>query len=97
MKNPPVVERLQIRYQDLDPYGHINNAVYLGFFESVRVAYFRALTNNLGLGALEAGDVSGARFVIAEATVRYRATVYLEDALYEGPHQKVLRNLRKQF
>jgi acyl-CoA thioesterase FadM len=36
--NPPVVERLAIRYQDLDPYGHVNNAVYLEFFEEGTLA-----------------------------------------------------------
>jgi acyl-ACP thioesterase len=32
LKNPPALTRLEIRYQDLDPYGHVNNAVYLEFF-----------------------------------------------------------------
>ena len=36
LKNPPVVERLQVCYQDLDPYGHVNNGVYLEYFESVQ-------------------------------------------------------------
>jgi acyl-CoA thioesterase FadM len=29
LKNPPVVKQIAIRYQDLDPYGHVNKAVYL--------------------------------------------------------------------
>ncbi len=43
LKNPPVVERLVIRYQDLGPYGHVNNAVCLEFFETIGIAYWRAL------------------------------------------------------
>ena len=82
MKNPPVVERLAIRYQDLDPYGHVNNAVYLGFFETIRIAYWRALASIIGLEKLEAGDIPGARYVIAETTVRYRAPVLLDDVLH---------------
>ncbi len=43
MMRAPVIKRVAIRYQDLDPYGHVNNAVYLEFFEEIRIAYWRAL------------------------------------------------------
>ncbi len=80
--NPPVVERLAIRYQDLDPYGHVNNAVYLEFFEMLRIAYWRAIASLVGIEELEAGDVPGARYVLAETTVRYRAPIFFDDALH---------------
>jgi acyl-CoA thioester hydrolase len=79
LKNPPVVEKVAIRYQDLDPYGHVNNVAYMTYFESPRMAYFRALAGRLGLGPLEAGDIPGVRCVVAEVTVRYRAPIFLED------------------
>ncbi len=82
MKNPPVVEKLQVRYQDLDPYGHVNNAVYLEFFEEIRISYWRALADLAGIEELEAGDVPGARYVIAETTVRFKAPVFLSDTLH---------------
>ncbi len=81
MKNPPVVEKIQVRYQDLDPYGHVNNALHVVYFESLRMAYWKRLAEDLDLGPLEAGDVPGVRYVIAEATVRYRAPIFLEDNL----------------
>ena len=49
MKNPPALTRLEIRYGDLDPYGHVNNAVYLEFFEKVRICYWRALADKAGI------------------------------------------------
>ncbi len=82
MKNPPVLERIAIRYQDLDPFGHVNNAVYLEFFEEIRIAYWRRLAYLAGIEKLEAGDVPGARYVIAETTVRYKAPILLDDALH---------------
>jgi acyl-CoA thioester hydrolase len=82
LKNPPVVTRIAIRYKDLDPYGHVNNAVYLEFFEEIRIAYWRALADLVGIEELEAGDVPGARYVIAETTVRYKAPILLDDALH---------------
>jgi acyl-CoA thioester hydrolase len=82
LKNPPVVTRIAIRYKDLDPYGHVNNAVYLEFFEEIRIAYWRALADLVGIEELEAGDVPGARYVIAETTVRYKAPILLDDTLH---------------
>ena len=81
MKNPPVVEWLEIRYQDLDPYGHVNNAIYLVFFETLRMVYFQALARNTGLD-LVLGDIPGARYVVAETTVRYKVPIFLDDALH---------------
>ena len=82
MKNPPVVEMISVRYQDLDPYGHVNNAVHLEFFEAARIAYLEALAKSRGLGPLVTGDIPGVSYVIAEATVRYKAPIYFEDALF---------------
>jgi acyl-CoA thioester hydrolase len=82
LKNPPVVARIPVRYSDLDPYGHVNNAAYLEFFEEIRISYWRALAGLVGIEELEAGDVPGARYVIAETTVRYKAPIFLDDALY---------------
>jgi acyl-CoA thioester hydrolase len=82
LKNPPALKRISIRYNDLDPYGHVNNAAYLEFFEEIRLAYWRALANLIGFDELEAGDIPGARYVIAETTVRYRAPIFLDDALH---------------
>jgi acyl-CoA thioester hydrolase len=84
LKTPPVVRKIDIRYQDLDPYGHVNNVAHMAYFESARIAYFRTLAQRLGLGPLEAGDIPGVRYVVAEATARYRAPIYLEDALFCG-------------
>ncbi|MDQ3862786.1 MAG: acyl-CoA thioesterase [Actinomycetota bacterium] len=81
MKNPPALTRLEIRYGDLDPLGHVNNAVYLEFFEEIRICYWRLLADMVGIEKLEAGDVPGARYVIAETTVRYKAPIFFEDTL----------------
>ena len=81
MKNPPVVQKITVRYQDLDPYGHVNNAVHLVYFEAARMAYWRVLGENLNLGPLVAGDLPGVRYVVAETTVRYKAPIFLEDPL----------------
>ena len=52
-----------IRYGDLDPQGHVNNAVFATYFETGRVAMFR--TSDLGIG------VPGATFVLVRAEIDF--------------------------
>ena len=34
---------IQVRFADLDVMGHVNNSVYLSYFEMTRVHYFKEL------------------------------------------------------
>ena len=52
-----------IRFGDLDPQGHVNQAVFLTYFESGRVAMFR--NPDLGIG------VPGVTFVMVRMEVDY--------------------------
>jgi acyl-CoA thioester hydrolase len=87
-----MVEKIVVRYQDLDPYGHVNNAVHLQFFEAARIAYLDALVEIDGIGPLVAGTIPGVRYVIAEATVRYKAPIYFEDALFCTAYVRAVGN-----
>jgi acyl-CoA thioester hydrolase len=92
LKNPPVTTRLEVRYGDLDPYGHVNNTVHLEFFEAVRMAYWRALAEAAGFEDLEAGDIPGARYVIAEQSIRYKAPIFLDDTLHGAARMRAVGN-----
>jgi acyl-CoA thioester hydrolase len=82
MSDPvPVKLAIQIRWRDLDALGHVNNAVYLTYFELARLAYIRAL-----LGADAAIDPRTLlpvdfQFILAEVTCHYRSPATLGDAL----------------
>ena len=39
--NEPI--KIQVRFSDLDTMGHVNNAVYLSYFEMARIEYFTPL------------------------------------------------------
>jgi acyl-CoA thioester hydrolase len=41
----PFVHRLEVRFRDCDPLGHVNNAVYLTYFEQARFNHWRSLWN----------------------------------------------------
>ena len=62
-----------VRYGDLDPQGHVNNAVFATYFESGRVAMFRA--RNLGIG------VQNANFALARQEIDFLRELHWQDEL----------------
>jgi acyl-CoA thioester hydrolase len=49
---------IEVRYGDLDPQGHVNNAKYVTYFETARVQYKRHVgTFNAGESFLELGVI----------------------------------------
>jgi acyl-CoA thioester hydrolase len=69
---------IEIRYVDTDALGHVNNAVYLSYFEAARAAYYAALTGHpFGTGE----DAAGETFVIAEAHIAYRSPALFGEPL----------------
>jgi YbgC/YbaW family acyl-CoA thioester hydrolase len=62
---------IPLRFGDIDAMGHVNNAVAMTLFELGRVKFFAEI-----FGARKVEDI---RFILAEATVRYRIPILLED------------------
>ncbi len=67
---------LQVRFRDLDTLGHVNNAVYLTYFEAARMAYWMHVNGRM--------DLSGMNMILARAEVDYRAPVGYGDELEVG-------------
>jgi acyl-CoA thioester hydrolase len=65
---------IEVRFRDLDALGHVNNAVYLTYFEIARSAYFAALRGR-PLGVEDIG------VVVAEASCRYRSPAFYGERL----------------
>ena len=82
MSDPvPIKLAIQIRWRDLDALGHVNNAVYLTYFELARLAYVQAL---LGVdAAIDRRTLLPVdfQFILAEVTCHYRAPASLGDQL----------------
>lgn len=64
----------EVRFRDLDALGHVNNAVYLTYFEHARVGYFQ----HLGLVGEPGREWF---FILAEARCTYRYPARLGDRL----------------
>lgn len=63
--------RLQVRWRDMDAYGHVNNAVYLNYLEEARDAWVEKV-----LGPV-ADDVW--HFVLARVAIDFRRELKQED------------------
>ena len=72
----PFTTTIIVRFRDLDALGHVNNAVYLTYFEMVRIAYYGMLTGQT--------DVTDINMILVQITATYHAPAKLADELQVG-------------
>ena len=77
----PHEKRIEIRWRDLDSYGHVNQAVYLTFAEEVLDDWFRA---KLGRDSGTIWD-----YVARRTTIDYRGELRLADRIAVGSAELV--------
>jgi acyl-CoA thioester hydrolase len=75
----PVRVPIQIRWRDLDALGHVNNAVFITYFEFARLAYIRELLGPDAEIDRQTTLPVDFQFILAEVTCSYRSPVTLED------------------
>ena len=64
-----------VAFRDLDGLGHVNNAVYLSYVESARLAYMQEV-----LGPLELDDLG----IVADVKISFRSPAALGETLEVG-------------
>lgn len=64
---------ITVRFSDMDTFGHVNNAVYLTYAESARIAYFRQLE--------QTEAASQMAMILGRSEVDYRLPVVFGDTL----------------
>lgn len=64
-----------VRYRDLDPLNHVNNAVYATYLETARLEYFRSVVGR----SLAEGES-----VLAHLSIDFRRPITLGDAVTVG-------------
>jgi acyl-CoA thioester hydrolase len=64
---------LEVRFRDCDPMGHVNNAVYLTYFEAARFAWWRRAFGPAGL--------TDHGFIVARVEIDYRKPALPGDRL----------------
>jgi acyl-CoA thioester hydrolase len=65
---------LEVRWRDLDPMGHVNNAAYFTYLEQARVHYLRKL-------GLVPPDPTGIGLILAEASCRFKSPLELGECV----------------
>lgn len=77
---------ITVRYADLDPQGHVNNAVYLSYLEMARIGYLQALGLWEGKSFLDIG------IILAETQITYRAPILIGQNVRVGVRVSRLGN-----
>lgn len=72
----PLSVEFRVRSYELDSLGHVNNAVYMNYFEHARIRFFA----ELGF-ALREYFVSGNVMVLAESQVKFRRPAFMDDLI----------------
>ena len=64
---------IEVIFRDVDSFGHVNNAVYFTYLETVRTKYFRELKTRSGVDAMD--------MIVAQATCNYKSPAYIDERL----------------
>lgn len=67
---------LEVRFRDVDSLGHVNNAVYLTYLESARIAWWLHVTGREGLDGLD--------IILARVELDFRSPVSYGESLEAG-------------
>jgi acyl-CoA thioester hydrolase len=77
---------IEVRYGDLDPQGHLNNAKYLTYMEQARITYVRHL------GLWKGGSFLDVGVILAEASVTFKAPILWDQPIQVGVRTQRLGN-----
>jgi acyl-CoA thioester hydrolase len=82
--NPPMTDYnffhpTEVRYGDLDPQGHVNNAKYLTYFEQARIYYLI----KLGLFSKDQSFME-VGLIVADIHITYHSTTHYGDVIKVG-------------
>ena len=78
LKGFPIVIEIPIAWGEMDAFQHVNNIVYLRYFESTRIAYFEQL------GFMEVMERTGVGPILSETCCRYRKPLTYPDTVSSG-------------
>jgi acyl-CoA thioester hydrolase len=67
---------MDVRFADMDAMGHVNNAVYLTYFEAARMAYWMHVTGRADLKEMD--------MILARAEVDFRSPLVAPESIEVG-------------
>ncbi len=79
--NYPYEISLEVVFRDIDAMGHVNNAVFFAYFETVRIKYLGEIMERSGLMGTELLDLP---LILVEASCTYKSPALLTENLSVG-------------
>jgi len=76
----PVTLRVPVAWGDMDAFGHVNNTVYLRWFESARIAYFERIR----FGGSSSGTMPAVGPILARTQAVYKLPLTYPDTVDVG-------------
>ena len=80
--------KLQVRFDDLDVFGHVNNSVYQNYYDFARIEYFQDIFQHKI-------TEKKFKFILAHVTIDFINQVFFEDFFYV--HTKVVKIGKKSL
>ncbi len=71
---------IEVRYGDLDPQGHVNNAKFLTYIEQARIFYLKQLK------LWEGGSFQSLGIILADIHITFKKAVQFGDPIRVGVH-----------
>ena len=82
-----------VRWRDLDAYNHVNNSVYLNYFEEGRIAYYFKLAEIAGIPADNHEIFDGFSTVLANTNIEFKGQGRLHETLVIGISYTAIRKI----
>lgn len=77
----PYETTLEVAFRDIDAMGHVNNAVFFAYFETVRIKYLGEIMEKSGSLGNELLDLP---LILVEASCTYKSPALLTEILHVG-------------
>ncbi|HMY12213.1 MAG: acyl-CoA thioesterase [Leptospiraceae bacterium] len=82
-----------VRWRDLDAYNHVNNSVYLNYFEEGRMAYYYRIAELAGVSPENKEIFDGFATVLAKTDVEFKGQGRLHETLVIGIRYTAIRKI----
>lgn len=82
-----------VRWRDLDSYNHINNSVYLNYFEEGRIAYLYKIAELAGIQPGAANRFDGFASTLTKTEIDFKGQGFLHETIVIGVRYTAVRKI----
>jgi acyl-CoA thioester hydrolase len=82
-----------VRWRDLDSYNHINNSVYLNYFEEGRIAYLYKIAELAGIMPGAANHFEGFASTLTKTEIEFKGQGFLHETIVIGVRYTAIRKI----